>query len=189
MVILIRHGEAENNINRIFDSNINSNKHLTDNGRNQIYKTFDKLHEYFLKTHMKVDRFYCSPLLRTIETAKIIKECFSKHKLYNDDRLCIDYSIREIGMGDYDGKSVDEYPDGDWNFISNDKYGGESIYDVHKRCSKFLKNLNPYNVNVVVTHGEPLRQMLNILINNKTIKPKKAQAFVIDWEMIIFNSD
>lgn len=189
MVVLIRHGEAESNVRRIFDSSIDSRSHLTDVGIKQIEETSHKLKEYFFREYIRVSRIFCSPLLRTIETAKIFKKIMNENSLYKDDRFGIDYRIREIEMGEFDGKTSEEYPNGSWNFTENDKYGGENTKDVERRVGKFLKNLNKTNVNVVITHGEPFRRMV-YLLTKQDIKPLRGQAIIIEniQNNIIFNT-
>lgn len=190
MVILIRHGEADHNVKRLFDSSIDSRSYLTENGINQIKETSEKIRDFFFTRYEKITHIFCSPLLRTVESARIFKEIMKDANLYKDERFCIDYRIREIEMGKYDKKIVHDYPYGSWNFHSNEKYGGESIINVKDRCNKFLKDLNPYNVNVVITHGEPFRRMFESLIKQDII-PLRGQGVVIEdsWGNLIFNTN
>lgn len=189
MLILIRHGEAEHNIERLFDSSIISRSHLTVVGIQQVINSTNLLKELFKDKYYKVSRIFCSPLLRTIETARIFKEIMKENELYRDDRFCIDYRLREIEMGDFDRVNVNEYPEGSWNFGNNDKYGGECTFDVQKRSNEFLDNLNPFNINVVITHGEVFRRML-YKRTKIDMTPLRGQAMIIEdiTNNIIFNT-
>jgi broad specificity phosphatase PhoE len=190
MIVLIRHGEAEHNVENIFDSNINSRVHLTNEGIKQIENVSIKIRDYFNENLLKVSRIFCSPLLRTVESARIFKEIMKDNNLYKDERFCIDYRIREIEMGKFDGKLISSYPDGDHNFHVNDKYGGENTSLLQKRCNSFIDNLNPYNVNVVITHGEPFRRMIYYLLN-KNFHAKQGHCLIIDQigNDIIYDSE
>ena len=66
---LVRHGEAENNVNHIGNSVPEKRKmHLTENGIRQVEET-----AVFLATQ-GIDAILASPLERTRETARIISE-------------------------------------------------------------------------------------------------------------------
>lgn len=69
---LMRHGEAENNAKNVLDLTGDPNNHLTDKGKNEVKKVDSK----------KFDLIFCSPFLRTRETAEIISKNFTP-----DERL------------------------------------------------------------------------------------------------------
>jgi len=180
MIVLIRHGEAEHNTQELFDSNIDSKSKLTEEGVQQIIDTTNILRDLFKKKYYKVNRIFCSPLIRTIESAKIFKDVMEDGKLYKDDRFCIDYRLREIEMGDFEGRKYNEYPDDRYNFDNNNKYGGESTSDVQERCDNFVRE----------THGEVFRR----IVYRKTGQdwtPIKGQSVIIEdvCENIIFNTN
>lgn len=189
MIILVRHGEAEHNIKKMFDSNVESKSYLTDTGVEQIRNASNKLIEFLSENQYKIDRIYCSPLIRTIQSARLMRDMLYENNLYKDHRFCIDYNLKEIEMGSFDCKPVSEYPYGDWHFENNDEFGGENTYDV-KRIKSFLDGLKPSNVNLVVTHGEPFRRMYYNYLK-KDIFPKKAQFIVIDTfnRKLIYDSE
>ena len=185
MLILIRHTESEHNVKRVFDSNINSKSHLTEKGVEDMEKTSLKIRDYLDSNSSKVDRIFCSPILRTVECTRIFKDVMKDNDLYNDDRFCIDYRLREIEMGEFDNKSVLDYPYGEWNFNFNDEIGGENTQMVKVRSNDFLNSLNNFNINVAITHGEIFRRIYNILINDD-IKPKKGEIVIIENKKVIF---
>lgn len=178
MIILIRHGEADHNVKKVFDSNIESKSYLTDFGIEQVKVSTNKLIENLYEKSYKVDRIYCSPLVRTIQSARIMRDILFDNGLFKDDRFCIDYNLREIEMGTFDGRLVSDYPHG-YEFENNDEFGGENTFDVQKRVKKFLGGLNQSNVNLIVTHGEPFRRMYYNYLK-KDIYPKRSQIVIID---------
>lgn len=96
--MVMRHGEAENNVADIVSSHVDTLHHLTKEGIAQVKKAAEKL----AGTH--IDYIISSPLVRTKETAEIIhKELGIKNELIIDKRL------REVGGGTFDGKSFTEY--------------------------------------------------------------------------------
>lgn len=190
MIILVRHGEAEHNITRMFDSNVESKSYLTDFGMEQIRNVSNKLIGFLIDNQYKIDRIYCSPLIRTIQSARLMRDMLYENNFYKDNRFCIDYNLKEIEMGSFDNKPVSEYPYGDWYFENNDEFGGENTYDVNRRIKEFLNGLKQSNVNLVVTHGEPFRRIyFNYL--RKDIHPKRAQVVIIDTfnRKLIYDSE
>src|SRR5438128_841596 len=94
---LLRHGESEGNVRQVCSSwaEIFEN-HLTAHGREQIQKAAEKL------ARKTVDYIFCSPLVRTQESAGIVGEAV-RIKPEVDERL------REIGFGIFNGKPVNEF--------------------------------------------------------------------------------
>lgn len=179
MIIIVRHGEAEHNVKKVFDSNLNSKSYLTDFGIKQIEISSQRLVNFLTEFQYKVDRIYCSPLIRTIQSARIMRDCLYDNSLFKDDRFCIDYNLKEIEMGSFDTKLITEYPHKPYDFECNDEFGGESSFDVQKRIKFFLNGLRKSNVNLIVTHGEPFRQIYYNYLK-KEIFPKRGQVVIID---------
>ncbi|MDR3519390.1 MAG: class I tRNA ligase family protein [Candidatus Pacebacteria bacterium] len=145
---VIRHGEAENNAKNIYSSDPNIN-HLTEKGKEQVLKTAKEL------INKKVSIVYCSPFLRTRETVEIVSEKigFPKDKIIYDDR------IRELGLGDFSGKSSEKYLDfaegKTWTFDEKIP-GGESYQDTKNRFGEFLYEIDQKHHNetiLIVSHG------------------------------------
>jgi isoleucyl-tRNA synthetase len=133
----VRHGEAENNVKWIASSLTETPHHLTEKGKAEVQKTAKKL------AGMKFDLIYYSPLVRTTETAKIIKEALN----ISDDNFISDDRLREVGHGSWEGKSVDSYRQKisrDWEekrFTSNED-GVESYNDVRRRVGRFMAEID-----------------------------------------------
>lgn len=147
--ILLRHGEAEHNINGILDTlPEKSTAKLTDNGKKQIEGIKEKINE------MGVNLIFASPLLRTKETAQIIAD--GKDIVF-DDRLA------EINGGVLDGKSEREFEDffggKRVNKFSMKPENGESWKDIEARIRSFIEETESkyeHQKILLVSHGDPL---------------------------------
>ncbi len=145
---VMRHGEAENNARNVYSSDRNKN-HLTETGKAQVLKTAEEL------KHKKITKIYCSPFLRTRETADLVAEQigFSKDKIIYDDR------IRELEFGDFSEHPVQEY----WDYMKDKTWefdkpvpGGESFQDGKRRFGDFLYEIDTQNEDetvLIVSHG------------------------------------
>ena len=179
ILILMRHGESEHNVDGVFDTNIYSGVNLTDKGREQIIKASNDVAMFLKNNHhlTKVNRVYSSPMLRTFQSTCIFMDTIKRHKMYSEDRFCLDYRIIEMDMGDFDRKPVSEYPYD--NFEKNHDFNGETSYDVYKRVVSFYNHLNDYNINVVISHCEPMKQLIKHT-TGKTLSPEKGVPMYID---------
>ena len=80
LIYLLRHGETDLCYSKRKD--IDKNISLNETGIQQIRDAIIKL------TNVKIDKIYCSPTIRTIETANIVKEKFNlSFDLIIEDRL------------------------------------------------------------------------------------------------------
>ncbi len=181
---LVRHGEAENNVNHVGNSLPEKRKmHLTDNGVNQVRETATFL------SAQGVDAILASPLVRTRETAGIISEQIGAPVLI-DDRL------HETGLGIYnDGpieKFFSKYPDVKMRISPDPLDGAESIIETRGRVESFLQDVKQVYRDkkvVVVSHGDVLDQMYGILKRQspgQTIDddwyPEKGSYKEVVWE-------
>ena len=145
---VMRHGEAENNAKNVYSSDRNKN-HLTEVGRGQVLQTAELLKK------KNITKIYCSPFLRTRETAELVAETigYPKEKIIFDDR------IRELEFGDFSEHPVDEY----WAFMKGKTWdfdtqvpGGESFQDGKRRFGDFLYDINAKEKGesiLIVSHG------------------------------------
>ena len=145
---VMRHGEAENNAKNIYSSDRNIN-HLTEMGRADVLKTAHSI------VGKKITKIYCSPFLRTRETAEIVAEYigFPKEQIVYDDRL------RELEFGEFSGRPTHDY----WDFMKGKVWEfdtkvpcGESFQDGKDRFGDFLYEINGQNNNeqiLIISHG------------------------------------
>lgn len=140
-IIMIRHGESEDNINKVFSRGDTT---LTEKGIEQIKRTKDKLEDY------NYSKVYYSPLSRTIET----------HNHLELDGI-LESRIQELNFGIFTGKTFKEYTaeypeesqawtDDVFNYNIPE---GESLVNVYSRLKTFLEELVEQKEDVVlVTH-------------------------------------
>ena len=162
-LILMRHGEATDNVNGIISDKEIYWSILTENGKNNVLESINKLPTI-------IDKIYVSPLPRTIQTAHYV---FIKHP---KAEVIIENRIREINYGKYSGQKNNEDLDntrrkqisGDY-FIRFGDYG-ENKYDIESRlCSILLDIYNDNNLTnntiMLVSHGSItsyIKRILNI---------------------------
>lgn len=149
---VMRHGEAGSNVRRVIDSKGDKNNKLTEKGILDARKS--------VAGYKKAgfDLVFCSPMLRTKETAGIVADVlgFNKNKIVFDERLT------EFQVGDLDGKGIEDYfkymetvPD----YLSSPLPHGESRLSVHKRMADFIYELEQKYADkkiLVITHGDPI---------------------------------
>jgi isoleucyl-tRNA synthetase len=148
---VMRHGEAQSNTKAIFDTVGDATNTLTDTGRAAVRLTAERL------KGEKIDMIVASPLPRTQETAKIVMKALG----LPDSSLMTDERLREIQVGEYDGKTIEEWKK---NFSSRlERFykhvgGGETYADVRTRVGDFLfeveRRYSGKNV-LIVTHECP----------------------------------
>jgi len=143
----IRHGEAEHNTKGILDGKLDSTSALTDKGRGEVKESAKQLSTF--------DVIYASPLLRTKQTAELVKEQISF-----GEEIIFDERIKEFYAGDFNGRPKQDF----WDHIGNQTVknsfdiqipNGESYKDVRNRMSEFLYDIDSKNEGkkiLVVTH-------------------------------------
>ncbi len=147
---VMRHGEAENNTLNVLDSSVTTTHHLTEKGREQVAGAVKELRS------LKIDLIFVSPILRTKETAEMVKIALG----LGDDKLIVDNRIAEYNPGVFQGKSVAELGRA---HTASDRWlwrpeGGEDYMDIKKRTGEFLYDIEGKyegkNI-LVVTHETP----------------------------------
>lgn len=150
---LIRHG---NTTAGSMISGRNRGYHLSENGQNQA----NRLGERLANTHF--DAIYCSPLERTMETAKAIAE---KHNM----EVQILEKIIEVDFGDWTGKSFDELESiQKWKLFHTFRSGtripnGENMLEIQTRMINEIEgiyNKFPDGIVAIVSHGDPIRTVI-----------------------------
>jgi len=148
--IFLRHGEAENNRQKIVSSYPEKKKYpLTIKGAKEI----EKLIPWFKKKN--IDLIFSSDLLRTKETAQIIAGALNK-------KITYDKQLREHDFGAYNGRTHE-----DWHSLFGDKTNqysirppsGENLKDVQKRMIDFLKMVDKKYENktiLIISHANPI---------------------------------
>ncbi len=148
----MRHGEAENNVQAVYSTSSKDAYHLTQIGRSNAEENAKKLKD------AGIDLIITSPFLRTRETAEIMRVALglSEEQVISDDR------IKEIDVGEYDGRSITEYKalfnSVDERFDKCAK-GGETFNDVRKRVGDFIYDIDAQHQGkkiLIVSHGDTI---------------------------------
>ncbi|WP_236911548.1 histidine phosphatase family protein [Clostridium sp. Cult1] len=154
-IILIRHGQTEDNVDRIFST---KDTRLTDKGKEQIRKT-----KTFVDT-LAYDKVYVSPLYRAIQTMEI---------LGLDGE--VEERIKEVDFGLFEGNTYEEIKDKfpkeakiwDEDYINYVTPKGESIKMAYERVTSFLEEISKKEENVVlVCHDGVTRIALSWVFDN-----------------------
>lgn len=149
-LILLRHGEATDNVKELISDKEIYWSVLTEKGKETVMESINYL-------PININKVYVSPLPRTIQTANYVYEKYPNVEFIIDDR------IREIKYGKYTHKKNNEELDevrnkqikGDY-FTRFGDYG-ENKYDIELRLSEFLIDIYINHKDdetiLIVTHG------------------------------------
>jgi isoleucyl-tRNA synthetase len=150
--LVMRHGEAQSNVEHVFDSTGRADNHLTERGRQLVLES-----ALNLKKKTDIDLIVVSPISRARETAKIVQHTLD----LPDSAVMVDERLREMSVGIYEGKSVIDYRAhfshmGD--AFQNVPEGAENFVDIRKRVGEFLFEIERRYTGkkiLIVTHEAP----------------------------------
>ncbi len=161
---ITRHAESVSNTKNIVTAALRVENGITEKGLEQVADLAEQLRSE------KIDLIYYSPLQRTKETAEKVATDLglSTESLIADERLL------EVGIGEFEGKTIDEYhaffatyesrltkrPKGGENWTDVKRRVGELIYEVESKHEG--KNI------LFVSHNGTL-QMLQAAINGDDV--------------------
>lgn len=158
---LLRHGEAENNVQDILCGRLEDDHyHLTDNGKQTIQSLIPTLKQ------AGVDVIIHSPFLRTTETAALIAASLNLLSEKND-------LLWEVRMGQAEGKSDEWVEKNIGPFKKRLEIGwpqGENMEQLKARVRQFVVEMEEKYVGkkiLVVSHGDTLCSFIS-LFNGKT---------------------
>lgn len=160
-LILVRHGETEENVKKISQGTLPGN--LTSKGLEQASKVGLRL------KNKKIDQIYVSDLKRTVDTYDKIK-----YSLPNVPVLFVP-ELREFCRGVFNGRpGEDAYQhflkqDVDyWDYVWEE---GESLGQAQERIVKFfhkLLEMHKKDTVMLVTHGAIIGSLLLYLLNKRS---------------------
>jgi 2,3-bisphosphoglycerate-dependent phosphoglycerate mutase len=165
LVIFMRHGQAENNVNKILVGR-HIESHLTAYGSQQVEDTAKYLQ------NVPIEKVYVSPVTRTVETAKIVSKILGI-------RYEIDERLYEIELGKLVGMNYEDiihkygnlflkfYAESD-NALSH--YGVESFTAVKRRIKDLMDEITEkeHDKNVLmITHLDPIKAAISSLLDLK----------------------
>lgn len=168
-LILIRHGETEENANHVVGG-LDDSK-LNKKGIEQAKKAGKELKEKY-----KIDIIFCSPLKRCVETLENILDEYPF-----EGQIFMSKLIEERDFGEYVGM---EDVMVDWE----DTVGMESLLKLEKRINLFLEDLKLEDENstvLVVSHDWAIRMMVSKItgkdIDEIKVENAKINEFEIDY--------
>ncbi len=140
---LIRHGEADHNVEGLYSCKIENAHHLTEKGIKEAKQAGTELSPF--------DQIYASPLVRTQETAAILKsEQSFTGDIQTEDRL------REVNFGELDGQKYVPVKDRLNNASTED------LASIQARTNEVLEELaarHPGQHVALVSHGGAIRSL------------------------------
>lgn len=178
-LIIVRHGETINNLNHIVMGKTDGE--LTQKGIEQSKEV-----GRHLKEHHPIDMVFCSPLGRCVDTLNNILEEYPI-----EGEIFMSKLIEERDFGEYEGVSFDAV---NWEELDKDskinrEMGVESWKDMGKRVELFLEDLKLEDENktiLIVSHGGPIKLMVNILNKNESpfdeVEVNNGQIFEFDYD-------
>ncbi len=170
--LVMRHGEAQHNVDHTFDSSNRKDNTLTERGRQMVLESALKL-----KKESGVDMIIVSPFVRTRETAKIVQEAFG----LPDSAVIVDERLREMNVGIYDGKPVVEWRAQFTNLadaFDSVPEGGETFTEIRKRAGDLFFEVERRYIGkkiLFVTHESPA-WMLDSVAKRWSLEECKADA-------------
>ncbi len=191
---MMRHGEAENNVQHILAGR-HLEYHLTERGREQVTSTAKSLKS------IPVDVIYASPVVRTIETAKIVSETIGVDYTI-DDRLIETEMGSVVGMGYND--ALEKYGNIFLRFYHDDpmleNLKIERFSAIRGRVNNMLDYVaekHPSTNILLVTHLDPIKAAISRIFDLKpealfNMDIKNASLTILrhgssDYNLIAFN--
>ncbi len=129
--LMVRHGQAENNVLGIVSTFAENEHHLTDTGCAQVAEAVEALRG------RNVTRIIASPLVRTKETAELIREALG----LSTDAVRYDERLGEWRLGELNGKPIKAIWDVCPSYadrFTNKCAGGETLEEMKRRIGEAL---------------------------------------------------
>jgi broad specificity phosphatase PhoE len=175
-LIVIRHGEAGNNIEKVYNSNPEHPNYkilnLTEAGILASQKTaMDLIDRGF--SNANIVAVLVSPLPRTKQTADILVQ----QGLVSKDKIILDKRLIEINAGELEGKPT--FPNWKPSFAKD--YHAESEEQVKNRIKEFYDSIldqYPQGNIIVVTHALASQDLLE-LVTHQIVKLNTGEAKVV----------
>ena len=175
--LFTRHGEGENNVLGLNNCWPEPKKYnLTKEGVVRARNLAGRL-----KNEGGIDIIFASDITRTKETAQTIASILGVPVEF-------DARLRELGVGDYNGKSYLEF---EKDYPAQDRWtkhapGGESRADVQKRMVSFTNEINQkYSGKkiLIVSHGDPLYVLMQYY-GSELPFPNYTSPFELDVDIV-----
>lgn len=172
--IAMRHGETENTVVSLLSSDPTKNP-LTQKGRDRVKARAEEFRA------MKPTRIFASPVLRTRESAEILRQELG----LPEDMLVFDDRLRELGLGEFEERYLEDF----LTWRSSHGYddapeGGESYLEAKRRFGEFLYDIESRFENetiLIVTHGVGL-ESFSVLCEGLDTEASKARIDALSFQ-------
>jgi len=177
-LIITRHGETEQNKERILQGQTHGN--LSELGKEQAIKVAKRL------KNEQIDYIFSSPLARAKDTAEEIR------KFHLEKPFELRNELKELHMGAFQGKSAPEnFKETRWvkGFFKNT--GGEEYEELVNRAKRFLEEIYPRlkDKNVLVVAHNGINQALITALLDKEWEYMKKIGYLENTSVTIFEFD
>lgn len=185
---VMRHGQARGNAEGFLNSDNTLENHLTEIGRQEVEK-----YSVELSKRANIDLLVASPITRAQESAAVAKKVLG----LDDGAFMTDERLRERGMGDFNGKTMDEWHSNFASFtdhFTTNPGRSENLIDIRKRLGEFLFEIDRRYTNkniLIVTHGDPawvLTQLSRAVPLKQLVTLKKQAEYLNngEWKELSF---
>jgi len=173
---VMRHGEADHNIEQVVSVKYDYPHHLTNKGKKQAEDATKSVSE-------NVDLIFSSDFVRAKETAEIVATELGVSK----DNIIFDKRLREVDAGEFHLRPIKEYRD--YFSSQEEKFykktpGGEDLTEMKNRLMDFLYETenNYQNKNILIITHEYGGWLLEA--GSQGADPKKASAIKTEDDFI-----
>lgn len=153
-IYIMRHGTTVWNEKGITQGH--SNNRLSQSGKIKTEQVAEE------NKNLKIDVIFCSPLMRTVQTANIMNK-------FHDAKIIKDPLLIEINQGIFTGRHKDSYSEkeNEQRFKRDAACGMESYQSVVKRSKNFVENIKKTSFDnvLIITHNVNASLLEKILLN------------------------
>jgi len=191
---VMRHGEAENNVQNLISSGVRDKYELTKLGRQQVTEATVRLKPE------KISKVFASPFVRTRQSAEIMVAGFG----LSPEQIIFDARLGELNYGQFNGRPFAEsieYEEKNMPNYADSIAGGESYLEAKRRFGDFIYELESKlsdETILIVTHGIGL-EVFEAIIRGADAKESKqiidtfesplAKPYKLDFVPLPHNAD
>lgn len=161
-MLLMRHGEGEQNVADIWDRNAP----LTKEGAEEVRKLALELMAQGYNND-SIAHVYISPVPRVIQTAQVLVEV----GFIAPEKVIIEPRITRRDMGKYEGQPVIHWGEGKKDDLPNvEELGVETTDKIRRRVSNFYQELMRSSLDghvMIITHGSISREIMDMHVGDR----------------------
>ncbi len=168
-IFLIRHGQSEGNIRKVFQD---EHDPLTELGRLQAQKVAERAKA------LRPDIILASPMMRALETAKMIQtatgaplEAHATLREYMVPSSLVNKPIASPESNAFHSELFKNIHDPSWKYADEDNY-----YELHRRASEVMREIKGRNEKriMLVSHGAFMSILLTAMMSEGVPDPVTA---------------